>query len=277
MFNIIKSDLYRIFKGKAIYFAILAVVVMLVVNAIGISAGHIGISTSSNINVEDTEFIAELQKANTLKKVREVMKKDGAYPLDQDVIGANANLYYIFIVIVVITLCSDFSNKSIKNTLSSAISKKKYYLSKTILIFGICTFIVLFNNYFFYLLNILINGKAFSSNLLDITKYTFLQFPIIYGIISLLICFAFIFKKTSSFNTISIPFVMVLQLMVIGITNLFHIEANWFYNYEFQFVLTNLVNSPTSTYILKCVFLGIFYIIIFNAVGYYAFKNAEIK
>jgi len=277
MFNIIKSDLYRILRGKAFYILLLIIVITMVTSAVAMSAGHVGLSTSTNVNVEDTEFLLELQNAKSLKEVREIMKKDGAFALDQDVIGANANLYYAFIVIVVIILCTDFSNKCIKNTLTSAISKKKYYFSKIILIFGICAFLIAFNNYGFYLLNLLINGKAFSSSLLDITKYTLLQIPMIYGMISLLLCFAFLFKKTSSFNTVAIPFIMVIQIIVMAGANLLHIDAKWFYDYEFQFALTNLVNHPTSAYILKCTALGIFYIILFNAIGYYTFKNTEIK
>lgn len=278
MLNIIKSDLYRIFKGKAIYVTILVMSVLMIANAISVSIINIGGKTSANIgDGTGMEFMVELQNANTLKDFREVMMRYREYPLDQEMIADNINLYYFFIVIVVIVLCTDFSNKSIKNTLSSAISKKKYYLSKVILIFGICTFLVLFSNYFFYLLNILVNGKALSSSLLDITKYTLLQLPMIYGIISLLICFAFTFKKTSRFSTITIPFILVLQLIVIAFISLFRIEANWFYNYEFQYALMNLVISPTNAYILKCVLLGIFYIIIFNGIGYYTFKNTEIK
>ena len=279
MLNIMKADLYRIFKGKAIYFALLIIIIMSLVSVVSLMPGHIGMTsmTSSTIDIEDPEFMENLSKANSLKDVRSLMKSSGGYKLDQAVLGSNMNLYYVFIVIIVIIISIDFSNKSIKNTLSSAISRNKYYWSKAILIFLICTFLVLFSNYFFYFINLLVNGKSFTSSISAIFKSTMIQLPLIYGIISLLICFAFVFKKTATFNTISIPFIMLVQLVVLGFTNLFRMKADWLYQYEIQNALGNLVNHPTNGYILNCALLGVFYIVIFNIIGYYAFLKTEIK
>ena len=57
MMNIIKADLYRIFKGKAIYISLLIIVVMALFSTVGMSAGTIGISTGSNIDINDVEFL----------------------------------------------------------------------------------------------------------------------------------------------------------------------------------------------------------------------------
>ena len=212
MLNIIASDLYRIKKSFAVYIALFLVLIMSVISIVGMSAGHIGLSVGqSNINLNDTEFIEELSKAKSLQEVRKVMQRDGAFPLDKDIIGQNVNLYYVFIIITVIVLVTDFSNKAVKNTLSSAVSRKTYYLSKTIIIFGICTILILFSNYFSYFLNLIVNGESFSTPFWEFTKITLVQLPLLYGIISLLICFAFLLKKTSLFNTISIPFILLLQ------------------------------------------------------------------
>lgn len=279
MLNMMKADMYRILKGKAIYIIFVFIILTSFVSAIGMAPGHIGLSTSNNIaeNINNREFVEKLSKAKSLKEVREVMKSGGAYALDKEVIGTNANLYYLFIVLVVIILCADFSNKSIKNTLSSAISRKNYYLSKTLFIFLLATFFTFFNTYFFYFINIIINGNEFSSSLWEVTKVTILELPLLYGIISMLICFANLFRKTSIFNTIAIPFILVVQLVVIGITSLFKINADWFYNYEFQFALEKIVQSSNVEYLLTCTILGIFYIVIFHVIGYSSFKKAEIK
>jgi len=277
MLSIIKSDIYRILKGKAIYIAILVILIMNIVSAAGLSAGHIGLSVGTNVDFTNTETMAEISSAKSLGELRKIMKSFGAFELDKEVIGQNVNLYYIFIIIVVVVLCTDLSNKCIKNTLSSAISKRKYYISKMLLVLGICTLLVLFSNYSFYFINFLMNGKEFASSLMDIGKYTIVQLPLIYGIISMLVCFAFLFKKTSVFNTVSIPFIMVVQLIGFSIINLFHIKADWFYDYEIQFALINLVNNPTTSYLIKCTLLGIFYIILFNVIGYYSFKKIDIN
>ena len=44
------------------------------------------------------------------------MKSQGEFKLDKEILGQNVNLYYVFIVITVVTLCVDFSNRTVKNT-----------------------------------------------------------------------------------------------------------------------------------------------------------------
>ena len=70
---------------------------------------------------------------------------------------------------------------------------------------------------------------------------------------------------------------MVVQLVVMGVTNLFKLKADWFYDYEAQFALNNLVNDATTRYTISCILLGIAYIVVFNIIGYYSFKKIEIK
>lgn len=277
MLNIIKSDMYRILKGKGFYSAIILVLIICFTSAIGMSAGFIGINTSTSMTTEEIELYEKLNETKNIKEYREVMKKEGSFALDKEVIGQNTNLYYIFIIIVVIVLTSDFSNKTVKNTISSSISRKKYYLSKATLIFILCTFIILFNNYFFYFINHIINGSKFTSSIGEITKLTITQLPLLYGIISLLICIAFIVKKTSIFNTIAIPFQMVCQIIIMIITGVFKIKADWLFDFEIQYALSKLASSPATSFIVKCAFLGFAYIIIFNLIAYISLKNTEVK
>ena len=125
MINIIKSDLYRIFRGKAIYIAIVLIMAMITISCYELSAGRIGVNidtSSSEIDeIMSQEDMQSLQLDFSLTNVRKVMKN---YPheLDKEIVAGNANLYYIFIVIIVIIVSTDFSNSSIKNSISSAIS-----------------------------------------------------------------------------------------------------------------------------------------------------------
>lgn len=277
MINLIKSDLYRIFKGKAIYITLAIVIIIGIVSCVGMSSGYIGVSTGSKLTSFDKETTIALNEANNLIEYRNIIKSHGSFELDRQIIGQNGNLYYLFIVIVVISLSTDFSNKSIKNTLSSAITRKQYYLSKLVLIAFLGTLFVLFNNYFSYFLNLIINGDNFSMPFMETVKITLLQLPLLYGIISLLVCFAFVLQKTALFNTVSISFIILLQTLIIGITNLFKINLNGFYDYEFQSALSKLADYPTNNYIIICTMLGIVYIFLFNIIGYSIFKKCEIK
>ena len=112
---------------------------------------------------------------------------------------------------------------------------------------------------------------------IEATKITLLQLPLLYGIISLLVCFAFVLQKTALFNTISISFILVLQILVMAIINLFRIKEIWFYDYEFQVALAQLANTPATKYMITCTILGIVYMVLFNIIGYNIFKKCEIK
>lgn len=276
MINIIKSDLYRIVRGIALYVCLYIIIMMALASTITLTVGNVGINTNSNGEI-DKEYIEKLENVTSLSDYREIMMESGPFELDKSLVGNNATLYYLFVVIIVILISADFSNGTVKNSLSSAISRKKYYLAKMFLAFIICTFLILLNNYFTYFLNLMINGSNFSSSLLEITKITLYQLPLMYGMISLLVGLSFLCKKTALFNSVSIPFIMVFQLICMFIINIFRLKGDLFYNYEFQYAMGKLVDSPATSYIIKCAALGIVYIIIFNIIGYISFKKSEIK
>lgn len=279
MLNLIKADLYRVFKGKSIYIALIILLSLISISCFTMSPGHIGIVTTKDTSdvIYDEELNQKLSNTNSIIETRRLVKEYGSYPIDKLQLGANINLYYFFIIIVAVVLVNDLSNSTAKNTLSSAISRKKYYASKLITCLLLGTGLILINNYISYFLNLIMNGTNFSSGILEITKLTILQLPILYGIISLLVCLGFCFKKSANFNSITIPLIILVQLTIMGIATLFHLDANHLLSYELQYILTNLVTNQTTTYLVKTTLLGLIYFIGFTAIGYTVFKKAEIK
>lgn len=259
MLNIIKSDLYRILRGKVIYIAIIIMLVMAITSVIGMSPGRIGIVINnietSEESIENQELQEKLNNTSSLAETRKIMKEyGGEFELDKQILGANINLYYIFIAIVFIVICVDLSDNTVKNTLSSAISRKKYYLSKLITSLILGTAIIIINNYAIYFLNIVLNGTKFSSDFIEFTKLTLIQLPILYGIISILVCIAFLSKKKALYNGIAIPLIMGIQLLLMAIIALFRLDATIMTNWEVQYILSNLVKNPTNEYIIKTFF-----------------------
>ena len=277
MLNIIKSDLYRLVRSKSLYIVIALIIVLAGISVVTLSPGHIGISVQTSDTMMEPDTLQKISEIKTLGDFRRIMKDLMPMKLDAQIIGQNSNLYYLFIVFVVVVLTSDFSNKSVKNTLSSAISRREYFMSKLITLLGIGTVFVLFNNYFNYALNYVVNGEKFTSGIGYITKITVIQLPVIYAIICMLVCIAFVVRKTSTFNTVSIPFFMVLQVISMIVFAIIRETPEWYTKYELQNALANLSNHPSNVYIIKCCVIGILYMIGFSVVGYYAFKNAEIK
>lgn len=280
MLNMMKADMYRIVRGKSIYIITLIIIALEIVNIISISAGAISMGINPNLvtgDEYDYEYLEKLEKANSISEYRKIIKDNGGFELDTDIMAENGNFYYIIIVLVIIVVTCDFSNKSVKNTLSSAISRKKYYISKMLLLYLITTIVLVFNTYFSYFLNLLVNGSSFVSSIGNVTKILLLQLPLIYGIITLLGSIAFITRKTSIFNAISIPLIAVVELIAMGICTLFRLDAVKIFEYDFTFMLRNIANNQTDTLIMKSLVLAIVYIVLFNIVGYFVFKKSEVK
>lgn len=280
MLNMIRADFYRILRGKAIYISIIIIILMFLTSIIAISPGRIGLTTnrasmdSQNLS---NEILVKLNDADSLFETRKIMKEYGNFELDKQILGANANLYYFFIVVVAIVFVTDLSNSTAKNTLSSEVSRKKYYAAKLLACLILSTILVFINNFGMYVLNIIINGVNFSSNFIEILKITLMQLPLMYGIISLLVCIGMVFRKMATFNGITIPLLIACQLIILGITSLLHIDALDIMQYEFQYAMSNLSMTISNIDIIKYVLLGVIYIIVFNIIGYYSFKKAEIK
>lgn len=280
MFNIIKSDFYRIFHGRAIYITFLVLAATIALSIFSLSPMYIGPSGSGMLSEqEDITLSSEdeeaYQETNSLFEERRILKKY-PYALDKAIVGTNANLYYFFIVLIVLALSDDFSHGTAKNTIASAISRRSYYFSKLAVGLLLCTMIILFNNFGVYIANLLINGSAFASPIGVIAALTLRQLPLLYGIISLLLCISAVVKRTAIFNTIAIPLLFVFYIALMTIISAFKIDT-FICDYEFQVALISLAYTSAKAYILKCTILGIVYILVFNSIGYLALKKAEIK
>lgn len=277
MLNIIKADLFRILKGKGIYIIIILLFLLSLMSAYTVSPLNVGLNvsgdTTENYGLSD-EWLEKLYSVKSMSETRDILINHGHYEVDVANVVHNNNMYYFFIAVVVFVLCCDFSNGTIKNTVSTNISKKKYYFSKLLLAIGLGTIITFLNAYFAYFSNLFMNGNNFVSSLSNITLLTIRQLPLLYAIISVLITIAVIVRKTSIYNGISIPLLMLFQL-ILGFMNTFNLPK-WIYNYEFETALGKLCLNPTNTYIMQTLSLWTIVFIITTIIGYSYFKKREI-
>lgn len=277
MLNIIKADLFRILKGKGIYIIIILLFLLSLMSAYTVSPLNVGLNvygdTTENYGLSD-EWLEKLYSVKSMSETRDILINHGHYEVDVANVVHNNNMYYFFIAVVVFVLCCDFSNGTIKNTVSTNISKKKYYFSKLLLAIGLGTIITFLNVYFAYFSNLFMNGNNFVSSLSNITLLTIRQLPLLYAIISVLITIAVIVRKTSIYNGISIPLLMLFQL-ILGFMNTFNLPK-WIYNYEFETALGKLCLNPTNTYIMQTLSLWTIVFIITTIIGYSYFKKREI-
>lgn len=278
MINMLKADFYRMIRGKGIYIAIFILLLFIGIDIYQVQPGSVAlqISTGAAVENEMNDMTQEELQSLSMSDARDIMLNTKGYALDRDVLACNMNLYYIFIFVVAIVIAVEFSGNTIKNTLSSAISRHRYFLSK-ILFVNICCLVIFFlNTYVMYFANILFNNKNLASSLGTITEVTLLQLPPILALISILTGLAFMLKKTSIFNTVAIPLVMVFQLLLSLFATFFKIKEEWL-EYELQTILVNLTDNPSASYVWHSYFVCAVIIAVFYLAGYLFFKKTEIK
>lgn len=188
MINIIKADLYRMTKSKGILIFWISLIVMFALT----------------IFLKDNMAIGAMPIMET--KMEDIK-------LDIRQLFFSANFYFLLIFPVYNIIVAEFSEKTIKNTISSSIDKNLYFISKFILtqIYSIGTFVL--SNLVFYAANRLINGTEYSSDFGKFMSYVGWQCFVIFMLVNVLMAAAFLFAKATLFNSITIIFPFVFALI----------------------------------------------------------------
>lgn len=284
MINMIKADCYRISKSIAMYIGIMIMLLMIGTSIYTVQPGSIGMVSVGDVSTMQTSGIETAFGNITLEEMqtmgisdfRAIMLKIEGYELDRDILAQNMNLYYVFIFVAALAIAADFSNSRIKNTLSSAISRNKYFASKLIFVTAVCLIIFFMNTYITYFANIIFNGSKLSAGIGNVTKASLMQLPAVLALISILNGLAFMLKKPSLFNTVVIPFVMVFQLLLSLAVKLFNINEKYI-DYELQIMLGKLAYDPSVSYTVHSYIVCAVIITVFTLLGYLSFRKAEIK
>ena len=243
-----------------------------------VQPGSLGVHVTAGATVENEISNMSYEEIQALKisEFREIMLRTKGYALDKDILACNMNLYYIFIFVAAVIVAAEFSGSTIKNTLSSVINRNRYFLSKVVFASLCCLGFFFLNTYIMYFANILFNNKALASGSGVVTKITLLQLPPILALASILTGLAFILKKTAVFNTIAIPLMMVIQLLLNLMGIFLKIKEEWM-AYELQQMLVLLTGDPSGSYILHSYLVCAVIIVVFYSIGYLSFKKAEIR
>lgn len=283
MINMIRADFYRLIRSIGFYVAILILLMIIGISIYFVEPGYVGMSGSAQsaeappeIQNELDEMSHEEIQALSSSEFREIMLKTEGYEFDRALLSANMNLYYLFIFFAAIILTVDFSGSSVKNTLASAISRNKYYFAKLSFISICCTAILFLNTYIVYFANIWFNNKNLASSLGTVTQISLLQLPAMLALASILTGIGFMVKRTAIFNTITIPLIIVFQVVLNLAAAIFKMKEEYLY-YEFQLMIERLAYNPSDSYIVHSYLVCAVVIIVFNVLGYLSFKKAEIR
>lgn len=278
MLNMIRADFYRLFRIKMAYIAVAS---LLLLSALAIwqkTPGASLFSAGSEVQVEEVSTDNNTQNlSDSLDAIQNPTETTSqAIKLDKKILEKNINLYYIFIFLVGVIVVQDFSFNSIKNSLTSAISRKTYFISKVATSLIVCLTVAFGHTLFVYLLNGFLNGFSESSSLVELLRITLYQTPYFIGLVGLLMAAIFTFQKAASFYgfSISVLMVIIVSLLFIQLSGLANVVT--LLSLEPQTALGIVAGNPDWNYLSKYVLVGFGSFALFTSIGYIRFNRTEI-
>ena len=257
MLNLIRADLYRILRSKALWITFSVLVVFVVASGMTGVIGTIGMYNSA------------LEDLNTLKS---------GSMLQLGQMAAGDDLFYFFLPILVVVVTTDFTNGTVKNTLGKGCSRVTYYCSKLILSMVVCSVFVVMFNTFPLLVGTLLYGLGDYFETYNYFRILATQIPLYLAVVSLGCFIALTVKKTASLNAIYIPMFIVAQIVITILVNL---NSKFIALMDFELSMGvrkyALVETITNNDILAKWGLGIIVIVITTVLGIILFRRSEIK
>jgi len=267
MFNMVKADIRRIFRGKGVWITLALFLVMSAMNTAVLYA-----------NIEGQ------QMGGITITVGE--EADRTLPADVEIIGGNvpimmmgnAELVLIFsLPFVIFIVATDFSSSTVKNVLSSGASRLNYYISKLIVCWLFALLLYLAHLTIPALVITLANG--FGDGFAYGTLGAFLgQILFVLAITALGVFLAFTTKKSAAvigfyLALMFLPPIIIMLLMQINerLLNLLR------YDLVHNFVVFANYTAHLNTDIIRAISIGFGVLIVSIIGGMALFKKAEIK
>jgi len=267
MMNIMRADMYRIWRGKAIYitFAVLLAFVFLNSNAV---AGSFGVHLGQGEITDSRGFdIPELVStgANVAYSLYPVME----------------NLVYFLLAIVIAVAGAAFTHGTIKNDIAWGIPRAKLYMSRLLLSSIICAVLMLFYMVSGILIETIVNGwggPVQDGFWITMAKTLSLQLLMLLAMNSAGVFLVFVTKRTAIVNVSYLAFYLVPPMLIMMLTN---INPNFSRLFDFS-ILANLsilghLDQLSTSEIITAIGTGIFFLVMPAIAGIALFRKAEIK
>lgn len=261
MLNIVKADLYRIFKSKGVYITLILLFAFISLQVLVGSIGSIGVQTSQTPTIEAARLTGVTAAFATMNIVD--------------------NYLYFMLPIIIFISAGDFSSGTIKNVLARGTSRTKLYFSKLILSL-VFTFVLLVLNVIWSIgTATVINGFGGEFNLDFVSRILEVFLPqlfLVFAVICVGNFFVFVTRKTATTNSLYISFCILPMLLVLIISQLWP-NAERILNFE---LVTNMrliggVSGATDQQVLRAYIIAFIYIIFSTVGGLVIFKRSEIK
>ena len=192
---------------------------------------------------------------------------------------SNDLLYYFFFIIPVFAIViRDFSNKTLKNSVSGAVSKSEYFLSKYFLSLAVNIGSYLFFSFVYYFLNRIMNGEGHYSAFSEYSEAVFTHLPLMIAIVSAYVFLAFLLKSGAAFNSITLAYPLLFSL-VIAIFMDFDATRKFaektLIKFDISSIFINLTLNPEQNFINACFIVCAAVTVLSIACGLLIFNKRE--
>ena len=265
MMNILRADVYRLIRGKALYitFAVLLAlnVMVVVVGAVG-GVNHANQHRAIGIEMPDIGFNGMGSAALLYTRMD--------------------NIIFFLLPLVIAVAVAMFSNRTVRNDIAWGMSRTKLYLSKLILSGGLCIVLIAFYMGTGMLMATAaqgFGGPAPAGYWQNLFATVGAQTLAMLAVTSMGVFFSFLFKSSAAVTGIFMAFFLV-PILVIDV--LAHLVDPRFYrllDFDLMFIVNRLgfFSQLETRVVVSAMATGAVYILATTIGGIALFNRAEIK
>jgi ABC-2 type transport system permease protein len=265
MINAIRAELYRIVRGKGIYITFTILFLFLVI-----------IASTGQANVVSIEVEGPTEQSSDVTTTA-----DNGMVMAQILAGSADNLAFFLLALIILVSAPMFSNATVKNELSTGMSRTQLYFSKLILGSALCVVLMLFYMGIGMLWSTLImgfGGTPPDGYWIDLLKVWSAQLFMILALNCVGTFLVFLTKRTAMAIGLYLAFCLV-PLLLISLLSISFPDIVDLLDYDLMGNLKKMAYlvELSSKEMTKAFAVGAAYIVASTVAGIVFFNRAEIK
>lgn len=281
MFNILKMDMYKMFKSKSLYLISVISLVLIVLFAILLRTTfsiNYELAKEANMSIGNTETIAnsaDLTEDEYYNMQKEL--KDSFSFEDFLSMGYGGAFIYIGIsIFMAMFICSEWDTGFIKNIIPIKNSRLNIVLSKNIILVFFLIIQGLAVTIGSIIANFAMNGKVNIGNLKEILSYVGTHNLLLLAFGSLIILLSYIFRNKAAVITIGILLAMGVHTLGLGLLDKIF-DVFGFTISELSIIENkSLINFGDNNF-KKVILIFMIYFILYNLISIIKVKRVEVN
>ncbi|MCL2360515.1 MAG: ABC transporter permease [Defluviitaleaceae bacterium] len=267
MLNLIRADIYRVLRGKALYITLIVLLANCILMVISMNAFQTGVVTITMPEAVIDELVPSMAVTGVTTP--------------QLIATQMENFVFFLLPVIVIVAGAIFSHGTVKNDIAWGVSRTKLYFSKLILSSVIGFLLMLVYIGFSTVIAMIINGyggPAPAGHWISLLQIFSAQLLLLLAFIGVGVFLAFVTKRVAAVNGGFIAFIFV-PLFILSMVVLINTNLEWLMEYEMLGNIMALAYLPymETREILRALGIGAFFLVGSTIGGIALFRRSEIK